>query len=85
MSREKKEASLLWLSVLQRRNLDFRLQLTRVALILHLQNRPQVTRVRLWLAPNTILSYKIFRIVTMHLFIFFFFFYSIVLIKQLPS
>lgn len=70
MSREKKEASLLWLSVLQRRNLDFRLQLTREALILHLQNRPQVTQVRLWLAPNTISSYKIFRIVTMHLFIF---------------
>lgn len=51
MSREKKEASLLWLSVLQREN--FRLQLTRDALILHLQNRPQVTQVRLWLAPDS--------------------------------
>ena len=83
MSREKKEASLLWLSVLQREN--FRLQLTRDALILHLQNRPQVTKVRLWLAPDTVSSHKIFRTVTMHLFIFFFFFYSTALIKQLPS
>lgn len=37
---------------LQREN--FRLQLTRDALILHLQNRPQVTQVRLWLAPQTV-------------------------------